>query len=110
MDPYAFGGLRPLIGRAGYIEPYVVGDKKLGEERIVGGSILAKENGDQQFSIPVSFHPLPVGSLQGPGNLPGHLLTVQLTGVGVQQGLIVNPTMLDFGNTLLNTTSKKSVK
>jgi hypothetical protein len=73
MDPNAFGGLRPLVGRAGYIKAYIVGDKKLGKERIVGRSILAKENGDQQFSIPVSFHPLSVRSLQGPRNLLGHL-------------------------------------
>ncbi len=43
------------------------------------------------------------------GNPPGEWLTVQLTGNGIQQGLILNPTMLDFGNTLLDTTSKKSV-
>ena len=73
MDPDTFGGFRPLVGTAGYTEACVVANKNLGKEGIVGGSILAKENGDQQFPIPISFHPLPIGSFQGPANLPGHL-------------------------------------
>jgi len=36
-------------------------------------------------------------------------VTVVLTGNGIQLSLVVQPDVLDFGNTLLNTTGKKSV-
>ncbi len=39
----------------------------------------------------------------------GNTLTVVLTGNGIQLSLVVQPNVLDFGNTLINTTSKKSV-
>ncbi len=36
-------------------------------------------------------------------------VTIQFTGTGIQLSLVVQPTVLDFGNTLINTTAKKSV-
>jgi hypothetical protein len=36
-------------------------------------------------------------------------ITVTLTGTGIQLSLVVQPNVLDFGNTLINTTAKKSV-
>ncbi len=36
-------------------------------------------------------------------------VTIQFTGTGIQLSLVVQPTVLDFGNTLINTTTKKSV-
>ena len=39
----------------------------------------------------------------------GNIVTVVLTGNGIQLSLVVQPNVLDFGNTLINTTTKKSV-
>jgi hypothetical protein len=75
--------------------------------------------GFDQFSV--SFSPYKVGQVTSsftiqtdgvnaacPGGLSASL-TITLTGNGMEQGLLVTPNMLDFGNTLINTTSKKSV-
>jgi len=48
--------------------------------------------------------PAPTGSASG-----GSIVTVQLSGNGIQLSLVVQPNVLDFGNTLINTTTKKSV-
>ncbi len=40
---------------------------------------------------------------------PGNVVTVMLSGNGIQLSLVVQPNVLDFGNTLINTTVKKSV-
>jgi hypothetical protein len=39
----------------------------------------------------------------------GNVVTVMLAGNGIQLSLVVQPNVLDFGNTLINTTVKKSV-
>jgi len=39
----------------------------------------------------------------------GDTVTVVLSGNGIQLSLVVQPNVLDFGNTLINTTTKKSV-
>jgi hypothetical protein len=44
-----------------------------------------------------------------PGGTANAAVTVKLTGNGIQLSLVVQPNILDFGNTLLNTTGKKSV-
>jgi hypothetical protein len=44
-----------------------------------------------------------------PNGATNATITVKLTGNGIQLSLVVQPNVLDFGNTLLNTTGKKSV-
>ena len=44
-----------------------------------------------------------------PPDAVGGPFTVSLTGAGIQLSLVVEPSSLDFGNTQVNTTAKKSV-
>ena len=76
-------------------------------------------------SFTVSFQPYRVGQVTSmftiqtdginslcpapTGNSTGDTITVSLAGNGIQLSLVVQPNVLDFGNTLINTTVKKSV-
>ncbi len=70
----------------------------------------------------VTFQPYKVGTVSSqftiqtdgssstcPNGTTNATVTVKLTGNGIQLSLVVQPNVLDFGNTLLNTTGKKSV-
>jgi hypothetical protein len=75
--------------------------------------------GSGQFTV--TFQPLETGTVAGTLTIPtnevnpscpaaaGAALTVNLTGTGIQLSLVVQPDVLDFGNTLLNTTKEMSV-